>query len=411
MESPVKVRQAADRRAATLSHPGASGIILRMKLPPFKLDHWLAAHEFADPPIRYNLASSTGPMWTLGELMGLGGGELSQLADVRLSYAPPQGGKLLRDRIGALCGADPDHVVVTTGASEALIALVCHFAQPGASIVLPQPCYPAVPVLARAWGMNVRQYHLDAARGFAQTAAGVLEAVDGSTRVVFVNTPHNPTGSVMSAAEQRKLAEALQSCGIALVVDEVYHPLYFREPVASATSLPGTIVLGDFAKALSVPGLRIGWVIDGDARRREALVDARSYFTISNSPLTEVIAGHALGHSAAILGRLRDVAQANLALLTDFMGRHRERIDFTPPAGGTTCFPRLADGRDTRPLCESLARAGVLVAPGDCFDMPAHLRLGFGAQREGYAQALELFGQVLERDSTGVPTPVPTPGA
>jgi aspartate/methionine/tyrosine aminotransferase len=89
------------------------------------------------------------------------------------------------------------------------------------------------------------------------------------------------------------------------------------------------------------------------------------------------------------------VARANLALLTDFMHRHRDRIEFAAPAGGTTCFPRRADGRDARPLCEALARAGVLVAPGDCFDMPAHIRVGFGAQREGYPEALALFGEVL----------------
>jgi hypothetical protein len=61
-----------------------------MKVPPFKLDHWLAAHEFATPPIRYNLASSTGPSWTVAEVMGLGGGGARDLDDQMLSYAPPQ---------------------------------------------------------------------------------------------------------------------------------------------------------------------------------------------------------------------------------------------------------------------------------------------------------------------------------
>jgi aspartate/methionine/tyrosine aminotransferase len=70
-------------------------------------------------------------------------------------------------------------------------------------------------------------------------------------------------------------------------------------------------------------------------------------------------------------------------------------LAFPAPAGGTTCFPYLRDGRDARPLCAALAKAGVLVAPGDCFDMPAHMRIGFGAQREGYAQALEVFGEVI----------------
>ena len=372
-----------------------------MKLPRFKLDLWLAAHEFATPPIRYNLASSTGPLWTLGEIGALGGGNVRKLDELRLSYAPPEGSKLLRERIAALHGVDVESVLIMTGASEALIALTCLFAEPGASLVVPRPAYPAVPVLARAWGLQVREYDLDRERGFAQTADSVLAAVDASTRAVFVNTPHNPTGAVMTTAEQRKLAETLAARGIPLIVDEVYHPLYFGEATASASALPNTIVLGDFAKALSLPGLRVGWLIDRDARRREALLDMRSYFTISCSPLTEAIAAHAIANQAAIIGRLQEVARANLALLTRFMDEHRSVLDWALPAGGTTCFPWLRDGRDSRPLSEALAKAGVLVAPGDCFDMPAHFRMGFGALREGYADALGIFREVLARGPGG----------
>jgi aspartate/methionine/tyrosine aminotransferase len=366
-----------------------------MKLPPFTLDLWLAAHEFATPPIRFNLASSTGPAWTLGEIGRAGGGDPRKLEEVKLSYAPPQGTKLLRERLAARHGVDPECVLVLTGASEALMALTCHFAAPGASILLPRPVYPALPVMARAWGLEPREYVLDPARGFAQDAATVLAAVDDTTRAVFVNTPHNPTGSVMPAAEQAKLAAALAARGIALIVDEVYHPLYFGAPVPSASSLPGTLVLGDFAKAMSLPGLRVGWLIDRDPERRAALLDMRSYFSISCAPLSEAIGAHAVANADAVLGRLDGIARANLALLTAFMEEHRDVLAFPAPAGGTTCFPYLRDGRDARPLCEALAKAGVLVAPGDCFDMPAHMRIGFGAQRDGYAQALEIFGEVL----------------
>jgi aspartate/methionine/tyrosine aminotransferase len=327
--------------------------------------------------------------------MSLGGGSPRALDDVRLSYAPPQGAKLLRERVAALHGVDPDHVLVMTGASEALIALTALFAAPGATLVSPRPAYPAVPVLARAWGMQVREYPLRPEYGFSQTAEGVMAAVDASTRAVFVNTPHNPTGSVMPANEQRKLAEVLAARGIPLIVDEVYHPLYHSAPVASAAGLPNTIVIGDFAKALSIPGLRIGWLIDADSGRRAALLDLRSYFTISGSPLTEAIGAHALANAQEILARLRSVSSANLALLTRFMHEHREAIGWTPPAGGTTCFPWLRDGRDARPMCEALARAGVLAAPGDCFEMPSHFRIGVGAVTGGYQDALDVFRAVL----------------
>src|SRR6202035_4706287 len=101
-----------------------------MQLLPFLLDQWLAAHEFATPPIRYNLASSTGPAWTFGELMALGNGDIRErLDDIGVSYVPPEGTKALRRAIAEAHDVDPDWVVVTTGASEALSILYCYAAE------------------------------------------------------------------------------------------------------------------------------------------------------------------------------------------------------------------------------------------------------------------------------------------
>jgi aspartate/methionine/tyrosine aminotransferase len=367
-----------------------------MKLPPFLLDHWLAAHEFASPPIRFNLASSTGPAWTLGEVLALGGGSQREaLDDIRLSYAPPEGSKLLRERIGEFYGVDPDWVVVTTGAAEALSAVFCLAAEQDASIALPFPVFPAMPVMAKAWALRVRTYTLDRESGFAQTADEILGAIDENTRLVLVNTPHNPTGSVMTEGEITRLAASLGERRIPLLVDEVYHPLYFGSERPSAANVPNTIVISDFSKAFSLSGLRLGWIIDRNPKRREQLIDLRSYFTISSSPLTEAVAAHALAHSEAVLSRLRDVAETNLALLRRFMDRHRDAIGWLPPKGGTVAFPWLLDGRDSRPICQALAREGVLTAPGDCFAAPEHFRVGIGAQVSGFQDALDIASRVF----------------
>ncbi len=195
-----------------------------MRLPPFALDQWLATYEFASPPIRFNLASSTGPRWTLGEFLALGdGGASRKLDDLQLSYAPAQGIEALRQQVAALHDVDPDWVVITTGASEALSALYCLAAEPGAGITFPSPAFPAMPVMARAWGLNVSTYALDRADGFRQSAERVLAATGERTRLVLINTPHNPTGSVMPQAELARLAASLEQRLIPLVVDEVYH--------------------------------------------------------------------------------------------------------------------------------------------------------------------------------------------
>jgi aspartate/methionine/tyrosine aminotransferase len=371
-----------------------------MHLPPFLLDQWLAAHEFSDPPIRYNLASSTGPVWTVGEVTALGDGSFRRtLDDLQLSYAPPQGSLALREQIARIYDVDPDWVVVMTGANEGLLAMFCLAAEPGASVVLPQPMFSTFATLSKAWGMNVRLYELDRENGFSQTAEHVLRAVDGSTRLVLVNTPHNPTGSVMPRKEVERLAAALADRRIPLFVDEVYHPLYFGTAIPSAVGIPNVIGLTDCSKALSIPGLRIGWIVDRDAERRERLINARMYFTISSSPLTEALAVHALRHRDELLSRATNVARTNLALLDGFMTRHGEQLAWARPEGGTVAFPWRRDGKDSRPMCEALARAGVLVSPGDCFDVPAHFRVGFGRETAGFAPALDICARVL-RDTS-----------
>jgi len=367
-----------------------------MDLPPFLLDHWLSRYDFATPPIAYNLASSTGPRWSIEDLTGLGGSPLD-IGGTVLSYAPPEGSRPLRAAVAAFHAADPDWVVMTTGASEALSILLCLAERPNGNLVIPDPAYPAYAAMAHAWRLDVRHYELAREAGFAQHPDAVLEAVNADTVGVIVNTPHNPTGSVMETGDLANLAAALAARGVPLLVDEVYHPLYFGTPLPSAAGIENVIVLSDMSKALSLPGLRTGWIIDRDAERRRRIVDARSYFTISSSPLLERLAAHALVHSDLILDRLRTIADANLARLDALIAGLHGVLAWTPPRGGTTAFPWFGDGRESRPFCETLADAGVLVAPGDCFGHASHMRIGFAQQADRFDVAIERITALVSR--------------
>lgn len=359
-----------------------------MELPPFLLDQWLVAHDFAEPPIAFNLASSTGPRWSVGEIAALGDARPDLDAAI-LSYASPAGSRELRAAIADFQQVDPEAVIATTGSSEALSILLCLHARTGGNIVIPDPGYPAYAAMAEAWGLDCRHYVLAPETGFAQEADLVLAAIDADTVAVIVNTPHNPTGSVMERSEIERLARDLKRRGIPLIVDEVYHPLYFGNAVPSAAGIDGVIVTSDLSKAFSLPGLRTGWIVDHDAARRDRIIDARSYFTVSGSPLTERVAAHAMRERDRILSRLHRVAAANLACLSDLIASADGILAWKKPDGGTTCFPWFTDGRDSRPFCEGLARDGVLVAPGDCFGHPAHLRIGFAQQADDFDVAIE----------------------
>jgi aspartate/methionine/tyrosine aminotransferase len=364
-----------------------------MDLQPFLLDHWLAAYEFRDPPIRYNLASSTGPRWTIDELQLLPEGKLD-LFDMPISYAPPDGSKALRAMIAGHHCVDPDWVVVTSGASEALSILFCLGSEPGSNVALPTPAFPAFAAMARAWNLGVNEYLLERQSGYRQSVASVVGATDAATALAVVNTPHNPTGALFERSALAQLAAHLAERGIPLVVDEVYHPLYFEEHASSASGLKNVIVVGDMSKAFSLPGLRVGWIIDANPERRKRIIDARSYFTVSSSPLSESLAIHALRNRETVLARLAVVATANLRSLTDFI-ENVEEIAWVRPSGGTTAYPWFVDGRDTRPFCTALADAGVLIVPGDCFAAPEHMRIGLGAQSEGFDEAIAIMRDVL----------------
>jgi aspartate/methionine/tyrosine aminotransferase len=366
-----------------------------MELPPFLLDQWLGAYQFADPPIRFNLASSTGPRWTLEQVQALGAGlDLSRIA---ISYAPPQGSAELRRAIAAHHEVDPDWVIVTTGAAEALSILYCLASEPGREIALPDPGFPAFSALAAAWQLKPRMYRLSRDQRWALTAELVVGSITDRSVLALVNSPHNPTGSVMPRDEIARLAAALAEREAPLIVDEVYHPLYFAEAQPSAAGLENVIVIGDMSKAMSLAGTRIGWIIDADAERRRRMIDARSYLTICSSPVSEAIAAHALSNSAPILARLRAVANDNLRRLKEVIDSS-DLLEWVEPQGGTTVYPWFQGGLSSRSFCERLASRGVLVAPGDCFGQAEHMRIGFAAQEDGFAEALDILSETLAEE-------------
>lgn len=373
-----------------------------MQLPPFLLDQWLDQKFAANTSIEYDLGSSTGPVWTFRELLALSGdgsGALERLLDTPLSYTPAGGSLELRQAIAAMENVDPDDVQVLTGAAEALVILFFLAAEPGVNVVLPNPGFPTNMALPEGLNIEIRRYTLRPENGFRIDLDEIQRLVDRNTRIVLVNSPHNPTGAVLNDSEMESLHDFCAERGVQFVSDEVYHPIYHGAEMRSACRLPHATVLGDYSKALCLSGLRVGWIIEHDAERRERYKNARSYFTVSNSALGERLASVAVQNRERIYGRARSIASRNLALLDQLFKEHSYILNWVRPRGGMTAFPWLAGGGDAREFCRRLARRGVLMSPGDCFGMPSHFRLGFAASGERFKAALERFNEFLSTEA------------
>jgi len=365
-------------------------------LPPFLLDRWIEQKHTANPPIEFDLGSSTGPVWTLRELLALSADDqLEDLLDARISYTNSIGTPALRAAIAQLEVVEPDEVQVVTGASEALLILFFLAAEPGANVLLPNPGFPANAGLAEAFGIEIRYYRLRAENQFRVDFDEIRRLTDRNTRMLLVNSPHNPTGAVLTDDELESLHDFCAERNIPFVSDQVYHPVYHGPEMRSAARLPHATVISDFSKALCLSGLRVGWMIEHDAKRRERYHNARNHFTITSSMLSERLAAFALTNREKIYARARHVAQTNLAILDGFFAQQQERMQWVRPRGGMTVFPWLVDGADTRDFCRGLAGRGVLIVPGDCFGQPAHFRLGFAASGNQFPQAMERFADFL----------------
>lgn len=367
-----------------------------MKFPPFLLNDWLIRYHYMKPPIEYDLAASTGPLWTLRQLTELSDpGERAQLLNTLLDYTHAAGTDALRKAIAEMQDVERDEVQVLTGAAEALFILFVLAAEDGANVLVPFPGFPPFTEIPKGLGIEVRSYHLRPENLFRIDLDEVRDLTDVNTKLLIVNTPHNPTGATLSNDELQFLNDFAADRNIQLVVDQVYHPIYQDREACTATRFSHATVVGDFSKALCLPALRVGWIVDRNPVRMKRYHDARSYFTVSNTSVGEALAVVAARHREKIYAQVRRVTRANVALLDQFFEGHADVLAWVRPKGGMTAFPWLKSNDSSHEFCEAAAKHGVLLAPGDCFGAPAHFRLGFGASGDRFAAGLERLGSFV----------------
>jgi aspartate/methionine/tyrosine aminotransferase len=365
-----------------------------MQLKPFLLDAWLDQYEHGT---EFNLAASTGPTWTVNDILALTDDEtLHRFLNHKLVYGRPAGADSLREAIAEMQHVPVESVQIVTGASEALVALMWLAAEPGANVIIPLPGFPTFSALPESLGLETRFYRVRRENGFRIDPDEIQQLVDSKTKLILVNSPHNPTGATISDEEMETLHAFTAERGVQLVSDEVYHPIYHGRQTNSAARLPHATVIADLSKAFSIAGVRTGWMIEHDAHRRQQYWTARAYFSICNTTTGEILSEIAIRNRDAVLGRTQEVAARNLKLLERFMAEYRDVLGWIPPQGGMTAFPWLVSGEVDRPFCQAATERGILLAPGECFDAPSHFRLGFAAAGAYFPKALDRFGTFIK---------------
>ena len=286
----------------------------------------------------------------------------------------------LTDRIAEQWGLDSPQVWVSAGADGAIDYLSRAFLEPGDEILVPEPGFSYYPMSARYHHGEASSYRISKADDFEQTADGVLSAYDGE-RIVFVTTPHNPTGSVLPREEIRALAEGVADHTL-LVVDEAYAE-YADEPssIDLLDEYENMAVLRTFSKAYGLAGVRIGY-----AAVPEAWADA---YARVNTPF----AANEIACRAA-LAALDDDEHLERSVETAQWAReyYHEHLDVpTWPSGGNFV---LCEVGDATAVAEATQERGVIVRDTSSFGLPECVRISCGT-REETERAVAVLNEVV----------------
>jgi len=355
-----------------------------MDIEPFALERWLAEHEH-------------------GAAVNLGDSGVRPLEADRfdtdpgtLGYVVPTNGDPdLRERVADRYDRGADDVVLTCGTQEANLLAVLATLDADSHAVCVTPTYQSLHSLPAAVA-DVTRVEL-AAPDWTLDPDAVAAAIEPNTDLIVLNNPNNPTGKIHPQETVEACYDLAAAADAYLLADEVYRPLTAPdERVQSVASMgPHGISTCGLSKGWGLPGLRVGWLA-GPAEVVSAAWAWKDYTTIAPPAFGQHVARQALDREGELLAENREHVRGNRDLLGAFAADYG--LDWHLPAGATG-FLTVPEGFDSGDaFCRALVEEGVVVVPGETFDRPGYVRVGFGAERETLREGLDRMATLIERD-------------
>ncbi len=307
-------------------------------------------------------------------------------------YAPDARGRLdARESVAAYHGngLSPENVILTPGTSLAYWYAFRLLANSGDEVLCPSPTYPLFADLAELAGLDVRRYHLRSEHGnWSIDPAEIEFQITPRTRILAIVSPHNPTGMVATNEQLAAIADIARRHNLAIVFDEVFRE--FRHTVndvlrPSAFDAPLCLTLNGFSKMFSLPGIKAAWIaVEGNTERARPLLNALEYMSDTFLPVNEIVQAAI----PAIFEAGRAQTARFSALLTERMSAIRNAWNqfsvsvpqpdagpyLTVPVGESSTASPDSAASILHPLSLRLLNDhGILLHPGDYYELPNHL--------------------------------------
>jgi len=311
-----------------------------VELSPFRIERFYAQYEHSTP---FMLSSSDCESRTIAELLELEPDAHGRLLECWCGYTESPGGPGLRQAIASLyerTGAE--EVVVTSCAEEGIFLLYHAVLRAGDHVIVETPCYESALEVARSTGAEVSQWRRRYEDGWAHDLDALADLIRPATRLLYLNQPHNPTGTLMARPVFEHVIGLARAHGLVLFSDEVYRELEHdpADRLPSACDLyERAVSLGSISKSYGLPGLRIGWIATRDGVLRDAVAALKDYTTICASAPSEFLTALALRNRHVLLDRNLAIVRRNLPVLDGFFERHAETFEWIRPTASPIGFP------------------------------------------------------------------------
>ena len=369
-----------------------------MKIRNFGVEIWMNRYETT---CEWNLAETCVESLTVEELLDMAGKKdtiLSELLPMKLTYGAIEGSERLRKRVAGLYEKQAvENVVITHGAIGANALVHETLVEPGDRVISVLPTYQQHYSIPESFGADLHILKLTEKTGFLPDLEELKLLATPGTKLIALNNPNNPTGSLMDRAYLEKIVEIARACGAWILCDEVYRGTdqHGDGMTASIADLyEKGISTGSMSKTWSLAGLRLGWIV-GPADLLHAVSIHRDYNTISVGMLDDHFAAIALENRDKILARSHAITRTNLAILSDWIDGE-PLISWIKPRSGTTALLKYELPISSEEFCvQLLERTGVMLTPGSAMDMEGYLRIGYTNVVDVLREGLKRMSQFL----------------
>lgn len=370
-----------------------------MKIKPFAVEEWMNAWEVG---AKYNIAETCVDSINMNELFELTGEDktefLNRLCARRLSYGDIEG---LPEFRKGVCGLyktlNIENIVPTHGASGANHHVFYSLISPGDRVVSIMPTYQQLYSIPESYGADVQILHLSKENNYLPDLEKLRRLVTPETKMICINNPNNPTGALMSEQLLREIVEIARSADAWILCDEVYRHLSQEDDwCPSIVDLyEKGISVSSMSKVFSLAGLRLGWIATHDMSVVKSCLSHRDYNLVSCGVFDEMLAAAALKHSDKLLERSRKIVRENLQILDDWVSSE-PHVSYVKPQAGTTALVYYDLDISSYEFCEEMyKKTGAFVTPGDCFEVPHSMRIGYAYGKQDLIDGLKAISEYI----------------